>query len=802
MDNNKITNKHFTNNRLRYINTGFFFLIIVSIWFALIHVNINSNLDQFLPQNKQNKAINNSTDSNEAFVDSSDIISTVNQANSQLLLLAIEGGDTLQRAAASKKIRKELLVNNDFSFVNNGNRHLLKKETQLLMQYRYLLSSNMDTADSFSVARLKSQLHLGYTELLSPLGGHFKNTFRNDPTDEYRHILKQWGSVKEPTNKHSVWFSQDLRQAILVVGLAISDLDINQQEKIIEKINTIFASINVDNLTLRMSGAGVFALDARQTIQAETKSLTLFATLAIILFLMLAFRSVWLTLVAGLPLLTAILAGMIVTQLSFGSIHGITLAFGITLIGVALDYPVHFFSHLNKHSSPAQVVREIWPTMRLGFITTCFGYLALTQTNFDGLAQLGVFASAGLLSAAMTTRYILPNLIPAQIRIMSAFNNHWYKKIDSIPVSMSRWIGLAILMLTSVMFYFYPIQWENNLSRLSPMPIEQLKLDKFLRAQLQAEDISNVAVISASSSNSALVKSEQFSLFLNKLIEKKIISGYRSASQFLPSKDLQLIRQKNLPESSVLNFRLGSVLQNMTFKPGIFKPFITDIEQAKDLNPLTLDKAKGTIIGKQISSLLFNNEDQWLALVRFKDVKNNADLMEHLKAYPDRDISILNIKKTTQNVIDNFRDEAIKLILIGLVIIFLILLAGLRDLLSLVRVTFITAMTLSSTILLLNMLGESLSLFHLVSLLLVLGLGLDYSLFFNRKTESGQQRLRTYYGVAICFGSTTLVFGMLATSSIPVLRAIGLTVTLGVIFSFLYANLFSDKATQPVTKPQ
>ncbi len=89
------------------------------------------------------------------------------------------------------------------------------------------------------------------------------------------------------------------------------------------------------------------------------------------------------------------------------------------------------------------------------------------------------------------------------------------------------------------------------------------------------------------------------------------------------------------------------------------------------------------------------------------------------------------------------------------------------------------------------MLGQALSLFHLVSLLLVLGLGLDYSLFFTRKSEDRSAREKTVYGILVCFGSTALVFGMLASSSIPVLSAIGLTVFLGVSLSFLFAVLFS-----------
>jgi predicted exporter len=84
-------------------------------------------------------------------------------------------------------------------------------------------------------------------------------------------------------------------------------------------------------------------------------------------------------------------------------------------------------------------------------------------------------------------------------------------------------------------------------------------------------------------------------------------------------------------------------------------------------------------------------------------------------------------------------------------------------------------------------LGERLSLFHLVSLLLVLGIGVDYGLFFSRPDADPDLRRRTLHALLVCCGSALTVFGMLSTSALPALRAIGLTVTLGVAASFIVA---------------
>jgi len=83
--------------------------------------------------------------------------------------------------------------------------------------------------------------------------------------------------------------------------------------------------------------------------------------------------------------------------------------------------------------------------------------------------------------------------------------------------------------------------------------------------------------------------------------------------------------------------------------------------------------------------------------------------------------------------------------------------------------------------------GEGLSLFHLVSLLLVLGVGLNYALFFNRAELGSESERETSLALSVCFLTTLSAFGCLSTSRIPVLSAIGLTVSIGSALSLLNA---------------
>jgi predicted exporter len=93
--------------------------------------------------------------------------------------------------------------------------------------------------------------------------------------------------------------------------------------------------------------------------------------------------------------------------------------------------------------------------------------------------------------------------------------------------------------------------------------------------------------------------------------------------------------------------------------------------------------------------------------------------------------------------------------------------------------------------------GVSLNLFHLISLILAAGLGLDYALFFEHSAADAGERRRTLHAVLVCAISTLLVFAMLALSSTPILRAIGVTVAIGVLSNFFLALLLTRERTRP-----
>jgi predicted exporter len=139
-----------------------------------------------------------------------------------------------------------------------------------------------------------------------------------------------------------------------------------------------------------------------------------------------------------------------------------------------------------------------------------------------------------------------------------------------------------------------------------------------------------------------------------------------------------------------------------------------------------------------------------------------------------------------------YRNETLRLLGWGVLAIGLVLLAGLRAPVTVLRVMLPIGSAIVVVAASLHALGERFSLFHIASFLLVIGLGLDYALFFNRRDGTQAERGRTIYGLVVCSTTTILVFGVLALSQIPVLRAIGLTTALGSLACLVFAALLAE----------
>jgi predicted exporter len=235
---------------------------------------------------------------------------------------------------------------------------------------------------------------------------------------------------------------------------------------------------------------------------------------------------------------------------------------------------------------------------------------------------------------------------------------------------------------------------------------------------------------------------------------------------------------------------LQAAVAGTPFRPDVFEPFLEDVERARRLRLLTVERLRDSPLGASIEPLLTVHDQRATALVTFSGVENVAALRE-LATGAGSGVTLLDTKDASETLVANQRSEILwSLAVAGLLLIGVVAIA-LRKPSRIYRVLAPMALT---TLLILGILqasGVSLTLFHLIALILAAGLGLDYALFFEHAADDRVEQRRTLHALLVCSASTLMVFALLGASSLPVLRAIGLTVSLGVISNFVLALLLT-----------
>jgi len=281
-------------------------------------------------------------------------------------------------------------------------------------------------------------------------------------------------------------------------------------------------------------------------------------------------------------------------------------------------------------------------------------------------------------------------------------------------------------------------------------------------------------------------------------VGKGELAGYDLAARYLPSHKTQQARQASLPDRETLERNLTSAGKGLPFKPGLFQPFLDATVKAKTQEPVDLQTFRGTALGLKLNSLLFMHEGRWVAVVPLHGVTDRQKFRGLLTPWREQEISYLDLKEESNRMVSVYRDETLRLLGWGVLSIGLVLLVGLRAPVTVLRVMLPIGSAIVVVAAVLHAIGERFSLFHLASFLLVVGLGLDYALFFNRRHGTMAERGRTVYGLVVCSTTTILVFGVLALSQIPVLRAIGLTTALGSLACLVFAAFLAESPKEPV----
>lgn len=772
--------------RLRVTSLWLALIVLLSV-FLVTNFKVTTDISAFLPRAEDSLR--------------SELVREVASGKlSRRMILSIEVPEDLALSTISTDFEAALRADRDWiarieSFEGgSGESHDEALWSVYGPRWPYLYAASLEAAD----ARLSDAgLHEAAGELLAQLQGPMSALVsRIAPSDPFLVLpsvfeglaSSQAGSIARFDGRYA---TEDGRYAIFFLSTHAGAFENAAQAPVLEGIRQHFAQLNDrydGRLTLEMSGVNRISIASQEMIESDIRRISILSTLVMMLLLFSLFRGPRVALLAMMTILTGVLAALSVSMLLFGRVHGISLAFGASLIGLAVDYIVHLYSHHAEApdgQGPQQTLKEIWPALRMAASTALVGFFVLGYSGFPGLREVAVFAVVGLSVALATLRYVvvlwMPETIAAsRIRSGLADGLAWgFVRLYAAP--RVAWAFMAVVLL--VLAVGLPrVEWSGSLVDAGRLDGPLTEEEERVRARVSRFDQSRFIASYGADLEAALQSAEAVQEVLD---AEEGVGGYASISRLLPSKQRQRALAERLQESSELRSRFEQAFGETGFRPEMFAPFYAQLEGELP-EVLDAEMLRDTPLASLVDNFVVELEEGVAVLSFLYQVSDSDALAAALARVPGA--VYIDQASMMQELGGAQRGRTLLIVILGLALICAALAWRYRHWRDVVGVLLPSFLAVALTWAILALLGQAVDLVTASASLMIVSLGVDYGVFLVDARASHGPRLRSsLLGIAVA-GTTTLAgFGLLALSSYPLLFRIGLTAWIGVTAAMVLA---------------
>ncbi len=575
----------------------------------------------------------------------------------------------------------------------------------------------------------------------------------------------------------------DRTWVFITLRLRDSPFALTEQKKITNIYDTTVAAQNIvhPGLTILHTGALFFAAAGAQQALHETSLIGLISTVGTVIFLLMIFRSFaplgLNLLVIGTGVLTALSASLAI----FGTLHVGALLFGVSLIGVAVDYGLQYCGEIfmTPAGSPYNRLRRVLPGISIGTATTVIGYLTLLLAPFPGLRQVAAFSAIGLFGAWTTVVLWLPFLDRLRtpkhaIYFLSKADLY----LDFWTHGKKRLYIVGPLLLAGILGMFY-IHADDDIHHLQSLPAGLMQEQTQIQALVGRSDDNKFFLVQEPDDESALRQEEALSSRLRLLVSEGKLISFQSLADYIPSAS----RQKENRRLVTTNLYRPLLVKQVADLHLATPPKIPD-PQMPVLTPALANAVSPPPVFLSLLSLDNNAAAGVLHIVMLDGIKDPLAVASSAKGLPG--IKFIDPAQDFSVLMGKYRIRAFALLLIsgGLMAPLLLWRYGPMTGLK-VMVPPILAVALTPG--LRALCGGAFTFFDAMALVLILAVGVDYAVFYAE--TGGGRRPVTMLAVAMAAGAALLSFGLLALSNVAAVSAFGGTMLVGISLSFIFAPL-------------
>jgi predicted exporter len=607
--------------------------------------------------------------------------------------------------------------------------------------------------------------------------------------------LPKQGSVEPDLASGALIANADGKSWVLLRSRTRADaFDMNLPLQVSALLDTARKQADQAGGQLLAASGLLYAADGQKQASREITWVGGGATAGILLLLLLAFRR-WSVLLAFVPVMVGMLFGAVACVALFGSMHVMTLVLGSSLIGVAVDYPLHYLSKSWSlkpwRSWPA--LRSTLPGLTLSLITSCIGYLALAWTPFPALTQIAVFSAAGLVGAYLTAVCLLPALLgkvelrPAQWPLRLA------QRMLDCRIALLQRINTPILLALLIAFCatgLWQLTTRNDIRQWVSAPQSLTDEAQAIARITGYQPTSQFFLVRGKDQQQLLERQAALIKRLDQLVSMDKLQGYLSLSQLLASPaDQEATRAAlgKLPARWQPLMQVGVTPQALQ----------AELAQLQALPVQDIDMALQGPLSEPWHTLWLGQFDEGVAsIVSLRGLSSPALLS--VQAAGLEGVELVDRLGELNSVFAKTQISAAELKLLSCVLIVLLLIApfGLNGAVRIVALPLLAALCSLAS---LGWLGEPLTLFSLFGLLLVTAISVDYAIIMREQIGGAAVSL---LGTLLAAVTTWLSFGLLAVSGTPAISNFGLSVSVGLAFSFLLAPWASSGSAAHEVEPE
>ncbi|QBF81982.1 hypothetical protein EXU30_04170 [Shewanella maritima] len=643
------------------------------------------------------------------------------------------------------------------------------------------------------------------TQLYNPFAGVTAGELEQDPWLLFRHYMQQGFADNQFELVDNLLYlnqtaANDNAEQLAHYTLIQAKLNVGAYTQAAQQtINAINAQAEQQqaarNIDIWRQGVAFYVVEAASSAKSEVSIIGGGSLLGVILLILLVFKSVRPLLLCLTSISIGVISAAGITVLLFGEIHSFTLVIGASLIGVSVDYAFHYLSYRacnSNHWHSVKAAAHLRPVLLLGLISSVLAYSALLWANFPGLNQVAVFSSAGLIASLITVLVLYPQLSQASAKHKPIkLANGLLHLVQGYQQSKVAWAVIALMTLGSVVG-ISKLNFDDDIRLLQSAP-QWLKQQELQIAKLTGVSQSQQWLVLNGESQAQLRQAEQtLAPKLNELKQQGVISDFSGVYQLLPSEtelkhNQQLISKLYREQASALTAKIG-------LRPNAYAPYqALDWHALAELAPHTPYLWGKLESGRAYSIITLSGVTDVAPLVKLTELANSDTITTSLNnsglsnSGSQLDIAYVSRADEISALLGDYREFTLYMLAIayGLVLLLLTMRYSFKDAICILAAPLLAGIF---ALALPGLFSMPANLFNVVALLLIFGIGIDYSLFLRFHLNQAHATL-----AVLLAGITTLLsFGLMGLSSNHAIASFGLTIAGGILASWVLAPVFSQ----------